>query len=196
MAHPVETHPGHHAAHHEEPGWVRKYLFSTDHKIIAMQYMFTGMALALLAGFFAYVFRMQMAFPGIEVPLFGLVTPNRYNVLITNHGAIMVFWVAMPVLLAAFGNFLIPLMIGCDDMVFPRINRLSYQIFFLSAVVLVASFFVEGRRLRRRLDVLPAALGEGASTASRRSARASSCSPSRSSSWPSCWAASTSSPPR
>ncbi len=144
MAHPVE-HPGHHAAHpHEEPGWVRKYLFATDHKIIAMQYMFTGMALALLAGFFAYVFRMQMAFPGIEVPFFGLVTPNRYNVLITNHGAIMVFWVAMPVLLAAFGNFLIPLMIGCDDMVFPRINRLSYQIFFLSAVVLVCSFFVEG----------------------------------------------------
>ena len=145
MAHPAETPPGHPAAHpHEEPGWIRKYLFATDHKIIAMQYMFTGMALALLAGFFAYVFRMQMAFPGIEVPLFGLVTPNRYNVLITNHGAIMVFWVAMPVLLAAFGNFLIPLMIGCDDMVFPRINRLSYQIFFLSAVVLLASFFVDG----------------------------------------------------
>jgi len=144
MAHPVE-HPGHHDAHpHPEQGWVSKYLFATDHKIIAMQYMFTGMLLALLAGFFAYVFRMQMAFPGMEVPLFGLVTPNRYNVLITNHGAIMVFWVAMPVLIAAFGNFLIPLMIGCDDMVFPRINRLSYQIFFLSAVVLVCSFFVEG----------------------------------------------------
>jgi cytochrome c oxidase subunit 1 len=144
MAHPAETHPGHHAPHHEEPGWVSKYLFATDHKIIAFQYMFTGMLLAMLAGFFAYVFRMQMAFPGIEVPLFGLVTPNRYNVLITNHGAIMVFWVAMPVLIAAFGNYLIPLMIGCDDMVFPRINRLSYQIFFLSAVVLVCSFFVEG----------------------------------------------------
>jgi cytochrome c oxidase subunit 1 len=85
-----------------------------------------------------------MAFPGMEVPFYGLVTPNRYNVLITNHGAIMIFWVAMPVLIAAFGNFLIPLMIGCDDMVFPRINRLSYQIFFLSAVVLLISFFVEG----------------------------------------------------
>ncbi|HEY8156545.1 MAG TPA: cbb3-type cytochrome c oxidase subunit I [Myxococcota bacterium] len=144
MAHPAET-PVHHGAHHhEDPGWVRRILFSTDHKVIAMQYMFTGMALALLAGFFAYVFRMQMAFPGMEVPFYGLVTPNRYNVLITNHGAIMIFWVAMPVLIAAFGNFLIPLMIGCDDMVFPRINRLSYQIFFLSAVVLLISFFVEG----------------------------------------------------
>jgi cytochrome c oxidase subunit 1 len=65
-------------------------------------------------------------------------------VLITNHGAIMIFWVAMPVLIAAFGNFLIPLMLGCDDMVFPRINRLSYQIFFLSAAVLMCSFFVQG----------------------------------------------------
>ena len=56
----------------------------------------------------------------------------------------MIFWVAMPVLLAAFGNFLIPLMLGCDDMVFPRINRLSYQLFLLSAIILVISFFVPG----------------------------------------------------
>jgi cytochrome c oxidase subunit 1 len=64
--------------------------------------------------------------------------------LVTNHGAIMIFWVAMPVLIAAFGNYLIPLMIGADDMVFPRVNRLSYQIFLLSVVVLLASFFVDG----------------------------------------------------
>jgi cytochrome c oxidase subunit 1 len=112
--------------------------------MIAMQYMFTGMAMALVGGFFAYCFRMQIAFPGHPVPGFGIVSPNEYNQLITNHGAIMIFWVAMPVLLAAFGNFLIPLMIGCDDMVFPKLNRLSYQIFLLSAVVLVASFYVPG----------------------------------------------------
>jgi cytochrome c oxidase subunit 1 len=87
---------------------------------------------------------MQMAFPGESVPGWGLVTPAQYNMLVTNHGAIMIFWVAMPVLIAAFGNFLIPLMLGADDMVFPRINRLSYQIFLLSALILVASFFVEG----------------------------------------------------
>ncbi len=131
-------------AHHAEPGFVQKYLWSTDHKMIAMQYMFTGMAMALLGGFFAYVFRMQLAFPGIEVPLFGIVSPSEYNALITNHGAIMIFWVAMPVLIAAFGNYLIPLMIGADDMVFPKLNRLSYQIFLLSALVLLASFFVAG----------------------------------------------------
>ena len=82
--------------------------------MIAMQYMFTGMFMALIGGFIAYVFRMQLAFPGIEVPGWGMVSPADYNTLITNHGAIMIFWVAMPVLIAAFGNFLIPLMIGCD----------------------------------------------------------------------------------
>ena len=125
---PTRTAHGHH-----EPGFVQKYLCSTDHKMIAMQYMFTGMAMALIGGFFAYVFRMQIAFPGVDVPgLRRRSRPNEYNPLITNHGTIMIFWVAMPVLIAAFGNFLIPLMIGCDDMVFPKLNRLSYQIFLLS----------------------------------------------------------------
>jgi len=142
-AHPVgaEAH-GH--GHHEEQSFVHKYLLSTDHKIIGMQYLFTGMAMAMIGGFFAYVFRMQLAFPDQAVPLFGMVSPADYNSLVTNHGSIMIFWVAMPVLIAAFGNFLIPLMIGCDDMVFPRINRLSYQIFLLSAIVLICSFFVSG----------------------------------------------------
>ncbi len=124
--------------------WVKKYFWSTDHKIIGMQYLFTGMAMALLGGFFVYAFRMQLGFPGQSVPGYGLVSPNEYNALVTNHGTIMIFWVAMPVLIAAFGNFLIPLMIGCDDMVFPRLNRLSYQMFFVSALVLFASFFVPG----------------------------------------------------
>src|SRR5689334_7485538 len=140
---PSVTHDaGHHG--HAEPNWFVKYFWSTDHKVIAMQYMFTGMAMAMIAGFMAYVFRMQLAYPGMNVPFFGHVSPDAYNALITNHGSIMVFWVAMPVLLAGFGNLLIPLMCGCDDMVFPRINRLSYQLFFISAVVLVSSWFVPG----------------------------------------------------
>ena len=130
--------------HHAEQSFWSKYVFSTDHKMIAMQYMFTGMFMALIGGFFAYAFRMQLAFPGMEVPLYGVVSANEYNALVTNHGTIMIFWVAMPVLVAAFGNFCIPLMLGCDDMVFPRINRLSYQIFLLSAIVLIISFFVPG----------------------------------------------------
>ncbi|MBI4264345.1 MAG: cbb3-type cytochrome c oxidase subunit I, partial [Acidobacteria bacterium] len=131
-----------HATH--DPGFVKKYLWSTDHKTIGLQYMLTGIAMALIGAFAAYVFRMQAAFPGASVPLFGRVEAADYNYLVTMHGTIMIFWVAMPVLLGAFGNYLIPLMLGCDDMVFPRVNRLSYQIFLLSSVVLVASFFVPG----------------------------------------------------
>jgi cytochrome c oxidase subunit 1 len=140
---PVPAAHGAGADHGPTSFWSR-YVFSTDHKVIAMQYLFTGMFMALIGGFMAYAFRMQLAFPDRPVPLFGLVTPNVYNALVTNHGSIMIFWVAMPVLIAALGNYLIPLMIGCDDMVFPRVNRLSYQIFFVSVVVLLISFFVPG----------------------------------------------------
>jgi cytochrome c oxidase subunit 1 len=147
MAHVETSHDPHgavagHAGHHE-PNWFEKYFWSTDHKTIGLQYMSTGMLLALVGAFMAYAFRMQLAFPGRPVPGFGVVTPNQYNMLITNHGSIMIFWVAMPVLIAGFGNYLIPLMIGADDMVFPRLNRLSYQIFFLSVLVLTASLFVQ-----------------------------------------------------
>jgi cytochrome c oxidase subunit 1 len=132
---------GHAAAHHEQSFW-EKYIFSTDHKVIGMQYLFTGMLMAVIGGYLSYVFRMQLAFPEQSVPLYGLVTPALYSALSTNHGTIMIFWVAMPVLIAAFGNFLIPLMVGCDDMVFPRLNRLSYQIFLLSTIVLIASMLL------------------------------------------------------
>jgi cytochrome c oxidase subunit 1 len=142
---PVEHADGHagHDGHHEQT-FSEKYIFPLDHKMISMQYMFTGMFMALIGGFFAYAFRMQLAFPGLDVPGWGQVSPADYNSLVTNHGTIMIFWVAMPVLIAAFGNYLIPLMIGADDMVFPKINRLSYQIFLLSAIVILAAFFVEG----------------------------------------------------
>jgi cytochrome c oxidase subunit I len=143
MAQSIPAPHGHEHGHGEQ-SWVVKYLWSTDHKMIAMQYMFTGMFMALIGGFMAYAFRMQLAFPGMNVPFYGVVSANEYNALITNHGSIMIFWVAMPVLIAAFGNFLIPLMIGCDDMVFPRLNRLSYQVFLLSVIILIASWFVPG----------------------------------------------------
>ena len=178
MAHPAETHPRPRTARTTttEPGWVSKYLFSTDHKMIAMQYMFTGMA----HGADRRLLRLRVPHADglprhATCPVFGLVTPNEYNALITNHGAIMIFWVAMPVLIAAFGNFLIPLMIGCDDMVFPRINRLSLP--DLPAL--------GGRAARARSSCRAAASAAPGrstrrsrrrpSTTSRRSARRSSC---------------------
>ena len=143
---PSPAHHGHgdHDDHHHEMSFSEKFLFPTDHKYIGMQYLFTGMAMALFGGFFVYCFRMQLAFPGMSVPLFGTVSPTEYNALVTNHGTVMIFWVAMPVLIAAFGNFLIPLMIGADDMVFPRLNRLSYQVFLISCFVLIVSWLVPG----------------------------------------------------
>ena len=132
----VETHGA--DAHHEQSFW-SKYIFSTDHKMIAMQYMFTGIVMALIGGYMSYAFRMQLAFPGETVPGYGMVSQGEYNALVTNHGTIMIFWVARPMLIAAFGNYLIPLMTCADDMVFPRINRPPSPTFMISAVVLSPS---------------------------------------------------------
>jgi cytochrome c oxidase subunit 1 len=137
-------HAHHDDHHHHEMTFVEKYIFPTDHKYIGKQYLLTGMFMALIGGFFSYAFRMQLAWPGSDIPFFGHMSPGEYNAAITNHGAVMIFWVAMPVLIAAFGNFLIPLMVGADDMVFPRLNRLSYQVFLLSCIILVASLFAPG----------------------------------------------------
>jgi cytochrome c oxidase subunit 1 len=129
---------------HPPQSFLWKYVFSTDHKVIAKQYLFTGMAMALLGGFLAYVIRMNLNAPGESIPGYGALNFVQYNAVVTMHGTIMIFWVAMPILLAAFGNFLIPLMVGADDMAFPRLNMMSYWVFLLSTVVLVASFFVPG----------------------------------------------------
>jgi len=129
---------------HSRPGFVRRYFFSTDHKVIGLQYLTTGLLMLGVGVFLSYVFRMQLAYPGSDIPLFGKLGPAKFNEFITMHGTIMVFWVAMPILLAGFGNLLIPLMIGADDMAFPALNMLSYWVFFLSTCVLVASFFVPG----------------------------------------------------
>ena len=108
-------HTDHHDDHHHEETFWNKYVFPTDHKMIGMQYMFTGMFMALIGGFMAYAFRMQLAFPDMDIPLVGTLSPTEYNAFVTNHGTIMIFWVAMPVLIAAFGNFLIPLMVGMAE---------------------------------------------------------------------------------
>ncbi|MDO8519550.1 MAG: cbb3-type cytochrome c oxidase subunit I [Deltaproteobacteria bacterium] len=124
--------------------FLKTHIFSTDHKTIGKQYFLTGLIMAVLGGYLAHVFRHQLAWPGESVPGYGLVGPNDYNSLVTMHGTIMVFWVAMPILLSGFGNFLLPLMIGARDMAFPRLNMISYWVFFLSTVLLIASFFVPG----------------------------------------------------
>ncbi len=128
---------------HQQSFW-NKYIFSTDHKVIGMQYSIMGIIMAGVGGFLAYIFRYNLAYPGQSIPLFGHLAPLQYNAFVTCHGMIMVFWVGMPILLSGLGNLLIPIMIGTDDMAFPTVNMLSFWIFFVSALVLLTSFFVPG----------------------------------------------------
>ncbi len=132
------------SAHSQPLGFWRTYVFSTDHKRIGKQYLSLGLTWAVVGGFFAYVMRWQLAYPDTEVPAWGYIAPDVYNMLVTMHGTIMVFFVAMPILLAAFGNFLLPLMVGARDMAFPRLNMLSFWVFALASVVLLISLFVPG----------------------------------------------------
>ncbi len=131
--------------HHAPPAsFLRKYVFSTDHKMIARQYTFIALFWAVAGGFFAFMIRWQLAYPETDIPIFGRpIGPDEYNAIVTMHGTIMVFFVAMPLLVAAMGNFLIPLMIGARDMAFPRLNMLSVWILATASLVLILSFFVE-----------------------------------------------------
>jgi cytochrome c oxidase subunit 1 len=132
---------GRHAA---RDGFWRTWVFSVDHKVIGKQYLGLGLLWAVVGGFLAFGMRWQLAWPETEVPGWGYVGPEIFNMMVTMHGTIMVFFVAMPILLGAFGNFLIPLMIGARDMIFPRLNRLSVWTFALASLVMLASFFVPG----------------------------------------------------
>ena len=127
---------------HREPGFWSKYFFSVDHKVIAKQYLFLGLFMGLVGVFLSFVFRWQLAWPGSAVPVWGKVTASQYYKLVTMHGTIMVFFMAMPILLGAFGNFLIPLMVGARDMAFPRLNMTSFWTIFVASVILIISFFV------------------------------------------------------
>lgn len=125
-------------------GFWRRYVFSTDHKTIAKQYLTLGLLMAMVGGLTTYLIRWQLAWPETSAAGWGYVEPDAYNALVTMHGTVMVFFVAMPILLGALGNFLIPLMVGAGDMAFPRLNMLSVWTFFVASLVLMASFFVPG----------------------------------------------------
>lgn len=125
-------------------GFWRTYIFSTDHKTIGKQFLLLSIAMALVGGFSAYLIRWQMGYPNTPAPFFGLVTPDKYNTIITLHGTVMLFFVGMPLLAAFPSNFLIPLMVGARDMAFPQLNMASFWLTFTGAVLLLTSFFVPG----------------------------------------------------
>lgn len=138
----------------ENLGFIRKYVFSLDHKVIGIQYVITGLVMAVVGAALAALIRLQLAFPGEQWELLGRIfptgfpqgfmTPEFYISMVTMHGTIMVFFFISYVLVSGFGNYLVPLQVGAKDMAFPFLNMLSYWIAFLSAVVMILSFFVEG----------------------------------------------------
>jgi cytochrome c oxidase subunit 1 len=120
--------------------WLTKYVFSQDAKIIGIQYTVTALAIGTVALVLSWLMRLQLGFPGV----LSFIDPATYYQFITMHGMIMVVYLLTAVLLGGFGNYLIPLMLGARDMVFPYANMLSYWTYLLAVVVLVASFFAPG----------------------------------------------------
>jgi cytochrome c oxidase subunit 1 len=120
--------------------WWTTYVFSQDAKVIGIQYSITAMAIGIVALVLSWLMRLQLGFPGT----FSFIDANTYYQFITMHGMIMVVYLLTALFLGGFGNYLIPLMIGARDMVFPYVNMLSYWIYLLAVLVLVASFFVPG----------------------------------------------------
>lgn len=150
------VHDGHdhdHHDHHPKETFLTKYIFSQDHKMIAKQFLITGIFMGFVGGLMSALFRLQLAWPDTPLPFmemfFGkwmkgdVMDPNFYMALVTIHGTIMVFFVLTAGLSGTFSNLLIPLQIGARDMASPFLNMLSYWFFFLSSVIMLASLFVE-----------------------------------------------------
>src|SRR3954464_653688 len=120
--------------------WWTHYVFSQDAKVIPVRSSLTAWAVGLVAPVLSWLMRLQLGFPGT----FSFIDPSLYLQMITMHGMIMVIYLLTALFLGGFGNYLIPLMVGARDMVFPYVNMLSYWIYLLAVVVLAASFFVPG----------------------------------------------------
>ncbi len=144
-----------HAEVHAAPtGFIRKYVFSLDHKVIGIQYYFLALFSVFLGMLLSVIFRLRLAWPMEQWPLLakifpagfegGPMTPEFYLAMVTMHGTIMVFFVLTTAPQSGFGNYVLPIQIGAHDMAFPTLNMLSFWVTFVSLVVMVAALFVEG----------------------------------------------------
>ncbi len=141
-------------AHVDTRSFLRKYVFSTDHKIIGIQFLILSLFFLTVGGLLAMMMRWQLGFPGQAMPgggvlpdtmaPGGILLPEFYNALVSMHGTFMVFFAIMPLLVGVFANFLIPLKIGAPDMAFPRLNMASFWIAVPAGLLMTAGFFVEG----------------------------------------------------
>src|SRR6476660_2574203 len=131
-------------AHAAPQGFIRKYVFSLDHKVIGLQYYFLALAAVFVGMFLSLLMRIHLIWPTAVLPLVGAIKPETYLSLLTMHGTIMVFFVLTTAPQSGFGNYFLPIQIGAADMAFPVLNMLSFWVTFVAFVVMVAAFFVEG----------------------------------------------------
>jgi cytochrome c oxidase subunit 1 len=137
---------GGHAHHHPPSGFIRKYIFSIDHKVIGIQYFFLALFSVFVGMTLSLLMRIHLVWPNAKLPFTpgGLMTPEQYLALVTMHGSIMVFMVLTTAPQSGFGNYFLPIQIGAEDMAFPILNMLSFWTTFVSLAVLVSAFFVTG----------------------------------------------------
>jgi cytochrome c oxidase subunit 1 len=140
--HEFAAHASH--AHAAPQGFIRKYIFSLDHKVIGIQYICLALVAVFTGMFLSLLMRIHLIWPTAHLPFFGEIKPEQYLSLLTMHGTIMVFFVLTTAPQGGFGNYFLPIQIGAPDMAFPVLNMLSFWTTFLGFVVLVAAFFVTG----------------------------------------------------
>ena len=131
-------------AHAAPQGFIRKYIFSLDHKIIGIQYFFLALTAVWVGMILSLFMRIHLIWPDANLPLVGHIQPEAYLSLLTMHGTIMVFFVLTTAPQGGFGNYFLPIQIGAPDMAFPVLNMLSFWTTFVAFVVMLASFFVAG----------------------------------------------------
>jgi len=151
--HDTHNHDSHDDHGHHKETFLTKYVFSQDHKMIAKQFLITGIIMAVIAMGLSILFRLQLAWPDKNFPILetflgkwaegGRIKPDFYLALVTIHGTIMVFFVLTAGLSGTFSNLLIPLQIGARDMASPFLNMLSYWFFFAACVIMMSSFFIQ-----------------------------------------------------
>jgi cytochrome c oxidase subunit 1 len=129
---------------HAPQGFIRKYIFSLDHKVIGLQYFFLALTAVWVGMFLSLLMRIHLVWPTASLPLVGEIKPEMYLSLLTMHGTIMVFFVLTTAPQGGFGNYFLPIQIGAPDMAFPVLNMLSFWTTFVGFVVILAAFFVPG----------------------------------------------------